>query len=338
MLRYIITRVFTMSIVLVSIISMVFLITHLLPLDPARVAVGFAAGPEQIEATRKSLGLDRPLAAQYFNYLSRLARLDLGTSVRTRRPVAEDMKIFLPATLELTGVSMAVEVGLSVPLGVIAAVSRRGRRSTLDQAIRVSSTAGIALPAYWLAIMLQVVFYAMLGLLPVGGRIGTSISPPTHITGLYLVDSLVTLDWVAFVDVSKHLILPVTAMVMGPLPIGIRMVRSSVLAQLSEDYVRTARAKGLGERVVLLRHVLRNGLAPIMTHFGINLGYLIGGAFLVEAVFLWPGIGRYAVTSIQAWDYSAMLGVTFLVSALFVTINFVTDLLYGVVDPRVIFR
>jgi peptide/nickel transport system permease protein len=327
-----------MSIVLVSIISMVFLITHLLPLDPARVAVGFAAGPEQIEATRKSLGLDRPLAAQYFNYLSRLARLDLGTSVRTRRPVAEDMKIFLPATLELTGVSMAVEVGLSVPLGVIAAVSRRGRRSTLDQAIRVSSTAGIALPAYWLAIMLQVVFYAMLGLLPVGGRIGTSISPPTHITGLYLVDSLVTLDWVAFVDVSKHLILPVTAMVMGPLPIGIRMVRSSVLAQLSEDYVRTARAKGLGERVVLLRHVLRNGLAPIMTHFGINLGYLIGGAFLVEAVFLWPGIGRYAVTSIQAWDYSAMLGVTFLVSALFVTINFVTDLLYGVVDPRVIFR
>lgn len=335
MARFIIRRFFSMLVVLVAIITFVFLITHLLPADPARVAAGFNAGPAQVEAVRESLGLDKPLTHQYVIYMSRLVQLDFGMSIRSRQPVAVDLETFLPATLELTLVGMAVYITLSLILGVAAAVSRRKRRSMLDSSIRLLSMGGHAIPAFWAALLLQLTFFRWLGILPSGGRLDFTMTPPDDITGLYLVDSLLTLNWLVFVDAAEHLVLPVTALVLGPLPVGIRMVRQSVLAELSLPYAQTARSKGLGERIVLMRHVLPNALIPIITLFGTQLGYLIGGAFLVEAIFLWPGVGRYAVTSIEALDFNAVIGITVVVAVAFLVINFLTDLCYGLLDPRV---
>lgn len=334
MIRYTVRRLISMFVVVITIISLVFVITRLLPADPARVAAGLNAGPEQVAAVRASLGLDRPILDQYRIYMGRLARLDFGASVQTRQAVAKDLKAFFPATIELTLTGILVYVCLATGLGVIAAVNRQKERTTIDGIIRLLSIGGNALPAFWAALLLQLLFFRWLGFLPAGGRLDVGLAPPTHITGLYLVDSLLTLNWETFINAAKHLVLPVTALVAGPLPVGLRVVRLTVLGELAQPYAQTARAKGVREQVVLMRHVLRNAMIPIVTLFSVQLGYLFGGAFFIEVVFMWPGIGRYAVSSISAFDYNAMTAITIVVSVLFVLINFLTDIAYGILDPR----
>jgi peptide/nickel transport system permease protein len=333
--RFLLRRLFAMVVVLWAVVTCVFLITHVLPADPARAAAGFNAGPAQVEAVRERLGLDRPLAYQYGIYLRNLARFDLGTSVRSQKPVTDDLRSFLPATIELTIVGSVVYIVLSLILGVLAALSRRNRLSTMDGVIRLLSVVGVALPAFWLALLLQLLFFRRLGWLPSGGRLDFTTNPPREITGLYLVDGLLTGNFAVVSDAASHLVLPVVALVLGPLPIGIRIVRNAVLQELGESYVQTARAKGLSDRSIVVRHVLRNALIPATTLFGTQIGYLLGGAFLVESVFLWPGIGRYAVTSLQSLDYNAVIGVSLVLAAFFLIVNMLVDVAYGFLDPRV---
>lgn len=331
MFRFVVVRILSMLAVVLAIVSAVFILTRLIPADPARLVAGFDAGEEQVEAVREALGLNRPIWEQYLIYMRDLIHLDFGQSIRTQQPVWNDLKRFAPATLELAGVCMLLLTVLSIPLGLISATSGR----FADAAIRLVAIIGAAIPPFWLALLLQLVFYGGLGLLPSGGRLDFRLDPPPVHTGLYLLDSLVAGRFDAFFSAINHLILPVTALVLGRLALTVRLTRSFVLVELRQDHIRNARAKGLTERIVMYRHVLRNVLIPVVTVLGVQFGYLLGGTFLIEIIFLWPGLGRYAVEAISTFDYNAITGVALLVSTGFALINFLLDVGYGWLDPKV---
>ncbi|MFN8526362.1 MAG: ABC transporter permease [Chloroflexota bacterium] len=331
MILYIARRLAWLLFVSVGMTLLVFAITHLIPADPAKAAAGLDATAEQIERVKRDLGLDRPLPEQYGIYILNLVRGDLGTSIITRRPVREDLYDYFPATLELTVWTVLAVTAIGVPLGVMSATRRGG---LLDVATRLTATLWVAIPVFWFGLLLQLLFYLYLDWLPVGGRIAESLRIE-RITGLITLDALLQGNLPALSSALQHLILPVTALALTRVAIIARMTRASLLEALRADYVRTARAKGLRERAVVYQHALRNAALPVLTTLGTQIGFLLSGAILVEAIFQWPGMGRYAVSSITSVDFPAVMGVTLVAAALFVITNLIVDVLYAAIDPRI---
>jgi peptide/nickel transport system permease protein len=317
--------------VLLGVSIVVFFMVRAIPGDPAQLLLGQQATQEQVEQVRQNMGLDKPIIVQYGLFLADAVRGDLGDSIVTGRPVTTELFERFPATLELTMFAMFVAIIVGVPVGVISAVKQY---SWLDKATSVLALTGISMPIFWLAMILIVIFFVNLGWLPFPGRLGTGYAV-TSITGLVLVDSLLTLNFPAFWDGLKHLIMPAIALGTTAMAIITRMTRSSMLEVMGEDYVRTARAKGVVPWRVVFKHALRNAMLPTVTVIGLQVGILMGGAVITETIFSWPGIGQIAYQSIYQRDYAMVQGVVLYGAALFVLVNLLVDILYAVLDPRV---
>lgn len=330
--RYILRRLFLLLPVLLGVSLITFTISHVVPGDPARMMVGQRASEETVARIRHQLGLDQPLPLQYLNYVKGLLKGDLGWSIRNQRPVLQDLLDFFPATLELTLASLLLCLLVGVPLGVTSALKKD---RFLDHLSRLSSILGVSLPLFWLGLMLLLLFYRQLGWLPGPGRLDVLATPPKAITSMYTVDSLLTGNWATLKDSLWHLILPAFCLSYVHLAIVTRLVRSSMLDVLGEDYIRTARACGLPEQVVVYKYGLRNALIPTVTVVGLSFGELLGGAILTETIFAWPGMGRYVVDSIGFLDFPSIMGFTLFISILYVLVNLGVDLLYTILDPKI---
>ena len=332
MTRYLAQRLVGMVLVFVGITVMTFVIAHVVPADPVRLYAGDNAPQSAVNALRHAWGLDRPLYVQYLRYVDGLLHGNFGTSIRTQRPVTADLRDYFPATFELSTAAILVSIVLGIPMGVASAI-RRNRG--LDHVIRVLSLGGISMPIFWLGLLAVAVFYAHLHWLPAAGRLSEGVQPPPRITGMYVLDSLLTGRFHTLVDALHHLVLP--ALVLGSGGVGMiaRMARSSMLDVLAQDYIKTARAKGLRGRVVILRHALKNALLPTITIIGVTYGGLLGGAVLTETIFSWPGLGLYVVSSMLAIDFPAIMGVTLVAAVTFSVVNLLVDLLYVYLDPRI---
>lgn len=332
MLRFIVRRLGGLAFVLVGVSVLTFFLAQVVPVDPAASALGANAREEQIEAYRQQMGLDQPAIIQYGRYVQRLLHGDLGNSIRTRRAVLADLRDYLPATIELALVAMLVTILVGTPLGILAALNRN---TFLDAGARMLALIGGAMPIFYVGLVLLGIFYRQLQWLPGPGRLDATLTPPTHITGLYTVDSLLTGNWVTLRNAIGHLFLPAITLGFYSTAALLRMTRSSMLEMLGQDYVRTARAKGLAERIVIGRHVFKNALPPILTIIGILFGSLLSGAVLTETIFNWPGIGRYATTSVTTLDYPAVMGVTLVAAFIYPLMNTLVDIAYSFIDPRV---
>jgi peptide/nickel transport system permease protein len=332
--RYLLRRICLAFPTLIGITAVTFLVSHLLPADLVLVNLGDRAtqSPVLVEAFRHRWGLDRPLAVQYFFYLGNLLRGDLGTSIATNRPVLAELALSLPATIELASVALLAAFLIGVALGVTAATTRD---TVFDALARALAAVGVAIPTFWFAILLVFTVYFRLGWAPPPGRLTAGLTPPLPVTGMYLVDSLLRGRPDLFADALRHMALP--AVVLATVGVGFvtRITRASMLEALSQDYVRTARAKGLRRWTVLLRHALRNALIPVITVGGTLYASLMSGTVMTETIFSWPGLGRYAFSSAASLDFPAVMGVALIVGAIYVMVNVVVDLLYGLVNPRV---
>jgi peptide/nickel transport system permease protein len=332
MAAFILRRLGGLVFVMFGVTLLTFFLAQLVPADPAGAALGSNAREEQIAAYRQQLGLDEPVVVQYGIYMSRLLQGDLGNSIRTRRAVADDLRDFLPATVELTLAAMLVTLTIGIPLGIIAAL----RRNTwIDGGARILALIGGAMPIFYVGLVLLGIFYRQLQWLPGPGRLDSTLQPPTQVTGLYTVDALLTGNLPVFTNAVAHLILPAITLGLFSTAVLLRMTRSSMLEMLGQDYVRTAKAKGLGQRLVISRHVFKNALPPILTIVGILFGSLLSGAVLTETIFNWPGIGRYATTSVTTLDYPAVMGVALVAAIIYPLANTLVDIGYSVIDPRV---
>ena len=316
---------------LIGVTFMVFAISHVIPADPVGVALGPEATPDQIRAVKAAWGLDKPVYVQYGLFLRNLLRGDLGYSLVSRRAVSEELRYYFPATFELTTVAMDVLVFMGLFIGVVSAV-RRNR--LFDHLARTYCIFGISMPIFWLGLLLLLLFYVKLGWLPGGGRIADGIEVRT-ITGLLILDSLLTGNGAGLASALKHLVLPAFCLSSSFLATISRIARSSVLQVIGEDYVRAARAKGVPEIKVLVKHVLRNSLLPVITISGILYGQLLGGAVLTETIFSWPGMGRYVVRSILNLDFQPIMGFTVLCAFLYALSNLAVDILYSIVNPQI---
>jgi peptide/nickel transport system permease protein len=332
LLTYIFKRLLYLIPVLIGVTILVFVISHAIPGDPARMMAGQKASRQAVENLRRSMGLDRPLPEQYLRYLVGLLRGDLGRSIRNQRPVADDLKDFFPATLELTLASMVLCLAVGLPLGIISAV-RRNR--PIDHVSRVFSVFGVSMPVFWLGLMLLLLFYRNLGWLPGSGRLDVAVDPPVHVTGLYLIDTVLEGSWSKFGNAVLHIMLPAFCLSYVYLAIITRIVRSSMVAVLGQDYITTARANGIAEAVVVLKHALKNSLIPTVTIIGLSIGELLGGAILTETIFNWPGMGKYVVDSVNFLDFPAIMGFTLVVSFAYVMINLAVDVVYALLDPQI---
>ncbi len=325
-------RVIWTLFVVFGVVTLTFFIARVIPADPARMAAGLHANPEQVQEVRRQLGLDQPLPVQYARYVAGLLRFDLGKSIQSRRPVMDDIKLFLPATLELVFISFIIYVFVGISAGVFCAIRPHSFGAMIAQ---VGSIAGAAIPIFWIGLVFQLIFGGWLGWLPVAGRLGAAEQPPPFVTGMYSIDSLLAGNWVLFKDSVAHLILPLATLVLGLLAIAIYLTEVAVRQELEKAYVQTAYSKGLSERVVILRHVLRNAMNPVLTMVALQLGWLLGGTILVEVVFSWPGIGLYAYESFRTFDYAPIQAITLIITFTFMLINLVVDLIYPALDPRI---
>jgi peptide/nickel transport system permease protein len=332
MIRFILRRLAGLVLVLVGVSIITFALSQLVPVDPVASALGQNAREEQIEAYRKELGLDRPAALQYVTYVTRLLQGDLGKSIRTRRPVADDLRDFFPATMELSLAAMVVAVIIGVALGILAAIGRNG---LLDGFARAFALIGGSLPIFFLGLLVLSLFYSRLRWLPGPGRLDAVLRPPPRFTGMYTVDSLLVGNWPLFKNSLQHLVLPAVTLGYFSTAVLLRMTRSAMLEVLNQDYVRTARAKGLREQAVLLRHALKNAMIPVLTTIGIVFGSLLSGAVLTETIFGWPGLGRYATTSAVSLDLPAVMGVTLVAAVVYPVVNMLVDIGYHLLDPRI---
>lgn len=317
-------------IVLVGATLLAFSLLHLTPGDPVTVMLGERSTKQAADRLRTQLGLDRPMVNQYGRFLWRAVRGDLGRSLRTKNPVAEDLRVRFTATLELALVAMCFAVPLGVLLGAWAAYRGGG---PVDLVVGTLSVAGLSMPIFWLG----VVMIQLLGsVLPFDGRLSVALEFPAGYpwTGIYSLDSLLCGRPDLLLDVLTRLLLPALTLATIPLALTARMTRAAVIEELGKDYTRTARAKGLGEAAVLLRHVLANAALPVVTAVGLQLGYLLSGAVLTERIFNWPGLGTYAVQAVLARDFPALQGTVLLLAVVFVTVNLLVDLSYGLLDPR----
>ena len=311
-----------------------FVLTQLVPGDPAAANLGQQAieDPAAVAAFRQKYGLDKPLPVQFLTYLSNVLHGDLGTSQQSHRSVVTDLAEYVPATFELALFAILLSLLIGVSFGILAAVTRD---RWPDQVLRVVSLGGVSMPTFWIALMAFYLLFFKWGVLPGGGRLDPTEVAPAHITGMYTVDALLHGQWKLFGSALYHLVLPGLVLATYTIGLLLRFTRASVLEILGNDYVRAARAKGLPERVVILRHVLRPALVSIITVAGVAFGSLLSGAVLVENIFSWPGLGQYAYLSAINLDLPAILGVSLVVAVVYIALNLVVDLLYGVIDPRI---
>jgi peptide/nickel transport system permease protein len=332
--RYLVRRAGALVLLGVGITLVAFLFTQVVPGDPVAANLGeqAAADPETVQAFRERYGLDDPLPVQYWTYLTNVLHGDLGTSLQNGEPVRSNLGTFIPATAELAVLSTLVAVLVGVFFGVAAAV-RRNRFT--DHALRVVSLAGISMPTFWIALVALYLFFYRLGWFPGGDRLDPGVLSPPHKTGMFTVDALLAGQWSVAWDALHHLILP--ALVLAAYNVGLltRYTRTAVLEVIGNDYVRAARAKGLSEGSVLVRHVLRAALPSVVTVISLVFANVLTGTVLVETIFAWPGIGQYAYRSAVTLDLPAIMGVSLFVAVVYITINFVVDVLYGVIDPRI---
>jgi peptide/nickel transport system permease protein len=332
--KYVLRRVLFAIPLVLGITVVAFLIANAVPADPINANLPQSAlGNERLVAAfRAKWGLDQPLHVQYLTYLGNLVQGDMGVSIRTSNPVFDDLRQFLPATVELATVSIFGGLLLGVTFGIVSAV---WRNSVLDYAVRVFALIGVSFPVFLLALIGLTVLHAQLGWVAGPGRLGFLLSRPPHVTGLFTVDALLAGQWATFRNAASHLVLP--SLVLGSYVSGIiaRITRSSLLEVLYTDYIRTARAKGQREHFVVLRHGLSNALIPVVTLLGVLYGNLLAGAVLTEAIFAWPGIGRYAYRAATSQDFPAIMGVSMLIAFIYVVANFIVDVLYFFLDPRI---
>jgi peptide/nickel transport system permease protein len=328
---YAIKRFLTIVPVLIGISLIVFSFIHLIPGDPAVTMLGERATPERVAEIRAQLGLDRPLTTQYFIYIGKVLRGDLGASILRGDPVLLDLIRRFPATVELATSAILIAILVGVPMGIISAV---WRNSLFDGASRLIALTGVSMPIFWLGLMLAWFFGVVLGWLPTGFRLGTEVTL-VPVTNFYILDSLLARNPAALASSLRHLILPAVALSTIPMAVIARMTRASLLEVLSQDYIRTAESKGLPQQAVILRHAMRNALLPVMTVTGLQVGRLLAGAILTETIFSWPGIGLWIYESIQARDYPIVQGATLFIATIFVMVNLITDVLYAAVDPRI---
>jgi peptide/nickel transport system permease protein len=318
---------------LIGVVVVTFLLTRALPGDPAAYFAGPAATPQAIQEIRVKLGLDKPLIVQFGAYVDDLAHGNLGTSLTTGQPVASELRSRLPASAELTLLGLIVSIIIAVPLGILAATKPN---SLVDHACRIVSTAGVSLPVFFTGLILVYVFYYLLGWAPAPlGRLDVFYTEPPHVTGFYLIDSLIARDPDTFMAALKQLILPALTLGIFSLAPIARMTRASMLAVLSSDFVRTARASGLSAYTVIITYAFRNAMLPVITTLGMVFSFLLGANVLVEKVFAWPGIGSYAVEALLASDFAPVQGFVLTMAAMYVLLNLGIDVLYGLIDPRV---
>jgi peptide/nickel transport system permease protein len=332
--RFVLRRLAALVLLCIGITLVAFTFTQLVPGDPVAANLGeqAAGDPAAVQAFEERYGLDEPLPVQYWRYLTNVLRGDLGESLLDRQPVRASLQTYVPASAELALLSTFVAVLVGVSFGVVAAV-RRNRPT--DHALRVVSLAGISMPTFWIALVALYVFFFRLGWFPGGDRLDPGVLAPPHVTGLYTIDALLAGQWSTARDALHHLILP--ALVLAAFNVGLltRYTRTAVLEVIGNDYVRAARAKGLAEPTVLRRHVLRAALPSVVTVIGLVFANVLTGTVLVETIFAWPGIGQYAYRAAVNLDLPAIMGVSLFVAVVYVTVNFVVDVLYGVIDPRI---
>jgi peptide/nickel transport system permease protein len=329
---YLVRRVGLAVLTVLGVTLLTFLISHVVPGDPARLAAGPDATASSIAAIRQQMGLNLPLPVQYGHYLDGLVHLNLGRSIVTQDSVGSDLSNYFPATLELVIAAFAIYLLVGIPLGVLAALTR-GRWP--DAAVRLGTSVLYAVPLFLTALWLQYFFTYHWRLLPQGNELPPFTNPPTRITGMYVLDSLLTGNWSLLGTSVRYLILPALSLALGLLAIAARFTRASMLTELDKDYVKMAYLKGLSKARVIVKHALRNSLIPVVTMTGVQFGYFIGGTVLVETVYGWPGIGLYSYNAITSLDYAPILGVTLVSSVFFVAANLAVDLLYPVLDPRI---
>ena len=319
---------------LFGVATLVFILTKMIPGDPtvANLSQRALNDPEVVAAYRAKYGLDQPVFVQYILYIKNLLHLDLGTSIRTNKPVLDELARCYPATIELALFAIILAALLGILFGVISAMKRN---SILDQAVRALSVTGVSIPSFWFALLVLYFFYYKLHIFPGPGRLSNSFSAPATVTGMYVIDSLIEGNPAKALDALQHLILP--GLVLAAFTMGLitRTTRSNLLDVMSTDYIRTARAKGLSRVGLIVRHALGNALIPVLTVIGLGLGNLLGGMVLVETIFNWPGVGQFAYESVLSVDYPSIIGVALLIALNYMVINTVVDILYGVIDPRV---
>jgi peptide/nickel transport system permease protein len=326
-------RLLTVIPTLIGVVIVTFLLTRVLPGDPAVYFAGPAATPQSIAEVRKTLGFDKPLPEQFVRYVNDLAHGNFGNSLSTGRPVATEISSRLPASAELTLVGLIVSIVIAVPLGIFAAIKQG---SWIDHTCRIVATAGVSLPVFFTGLLLVYVFYFQLGWSPAPlGRLDAFASAPPDITGFYLIDSLLAGDLETFRAALAQLILPAMTLAIFSLAPITRMTRASMLAVLASDFVRTARASGLGERTIVITYAFRNAMLPVVTTLGMVFSFLLGANVLVEKVFAWPGIGSYAVEALLQSDFAPVQGFVLTMAIMYVALNLLIDMLYGVIDPRV---
>ncbi len=327
---YILRRIMLLLPVMVGVLILIFFISYVVPADPARAWAGPRARPAQIEALRERYHLNDPLYLQIYYYLKNLfLHFDLGISATTHRPVLDDLKTFFPATFELAFCAFLLAVIIGVPLGVISAIKRN---KMIDHFSRVISLLGVSTPLFWSALLLQFLLYFKLGWLPAFGRLSVEIH---RFTGFILLDSVLNRSWVAFADGFKRLILPSVTLAFYTMGYLVRITRGSMLEVLESEYVAMAKAKGLPERIINYRHALKNAIIPPITVLGINFGWLLAGTVLLETIFAWPGMGRYAAGSIIQIDLPAVVGYCMVVALVMIISNLIVDIAYSIIDPRV---
>jgi peptide/nickel transport system permease protein len=331
---YFLRRVLFVIPTLLGITLAAFIIANAVPADPITANLPQSAlnDEEIIKAFRQRWGLDKPLTEQYLTYIRNLLHGDLGVSIKTKRPVADDIRQFLPATIELATAGIITGIFIGVSVGIIAAL---WRNSIADYVARIFALIGVSFPVFVLALVLMQIFYVRLSLTAGPGRLDVRLAKPPVVTGLFTIDALLAGQWHTFRNAVSHLILPSFALGVYVSGIIARITRSSLLEVLGMDYIRTARSKGLRERVVIGRHALANASIPVVTVIGLSYGTLLSGAVLTESIFAWPGIGRYMFRASTSQDFPAIMGVSVLIAFIYVGVNFVVDILYYFLDPRI---
>jgi peptide/nickel transport system permease protein len=334
-LEFVIRRLLTSIFVLIGVSIITFFLARVVPSNPAALYIGPKARPEDIERVTKQLGLDRPLPVQYAFYMSDLVHGNLGTSIGTKRPVLTEIIDRAPASLELLFTGMFFAVLIGIPLGVLSA---RWQSKPLDVAVRSISIIGVSMPAFYLGLLLQILFFRHLNWLPLAGRINNDLRfthPIEPLTNFLLIDSFITHNWIGLKDAALHLVLPAFTLAAYPIGLVARMTRAAMLEVLEQDYIRTARAYGIKDIVVTYSYALKNAISPTLTVIGLTFAFALTGTFFVEIIFNWPGLGLFTVRSLLNIDYPAIMGMTLFGAAAYVIINLIVDILQAWIDPRI---
>jgi peptide/nickel transport system permease protein len=331
MINYVIKRLLALIPIIFGVVLIIFLLIHFIPGDPAQIMLGERGTEEALAALRESMGLNEPLYVQFWQYITRLPKGDFGRSIISNNPILMEISHRFPATIELSIFAMFIAVLIGIPVGIFASIHQN---SWFDNISMSFALIGVSMPIFWLGLMLIWLFAVVLGWLPPSSRLSVGIEL-NNITNLYVIDSIIEGNWIALLDVLKHLLLPSVALATIPMAIIARMTRSSMLEVLRQDYIRTAYAKGLKRKIVIYKHGLKNALVPIITVVGLQFGLLLGGAILTETIFSWPGLGRYLVNAIYSRDYPVVQGGILFFALSFVFVNLIVDLSYGTIDPRI---